>query len=92
MDLPKMIENNGTLWECAKTPGESALNRSTVDMNATCSNASVLTKLQATRSKGEHVYFYLVKKKLKVSCLRLKIKFFNLCIARVHAQQTTDCQ
>ncbi|GAA6074953.1 cholecystokinin receptor-like [Tachysurus ichikawai] len=51
MDFPKMNESHGTLWDCAKAHLESPLNRSTVEMNTTCSNASVLTKLQATRSK-----------------------------------------
>ncbi|MCI4393683.1 hypothetical protein PGIGA_G00160330 [Pangasianodon gigas] len=51
MDFPKMNESHGTLWSCAKAPPDSSVNLSTVEMNATCSNASVLTKLQATRSK-----------------------------------------
>lgn len=57
MDFPKMNESDGTLWECAKDPIDSPLNRSTVEMNATCSNASELTKLQVTRSKGELLSF-----------------------------------
>lgn len=52
-----MNESLGTPWECARAPLDSSANRSSVEANATCSNASLFTKLHATRSKGELLCF-----------------------------------
>ncbi|XP_062866552.1 cholecystokinin receptor-like [Trichomycterus rosablanca] len=51
MDSQRANESHVSLLECVKGPFASSLNLSSMDMNSTCSNASVLTKLQPARSK-----------------------------------------
>ncbi|KAF7689595.1 cholecystokinin receptor-like [Silurus meridionalis] len=45
------MNESGTVWEWARAPAGSSFNLSSVETNGTSSNASVLTKLQATKSK-----------------------------------------
>ncbi|CAM4489642.1 unnamed protein product [Leuciscus chuanchicus] len=53
MDLQRMNETQNPFWECSRTPGNSSVNSSalSVEVNATCSNASIIQKFKPTRPK-----------------------------------------
>uniref|UniRef100_A0A8C1BW42 Gastrin/cholecystokinin type B receptor n=1 Tax=Cyprinus carpio carpio TaxID=630221 RepID=A0A8C1BW42_CYPCA len=42
MDLQKMNEIQIPFWECSRTPDNSSFNTSALEVNATCSNASII--------------------------------------------------
>lgn len=54
-DLQRMNETQIPFWECSRTPDNSSVNSSalSVEVNATCSNASIIQKFKPTRPKGE---------------------------------------
>ncbi|XP_058643010.1 cholecystokinin receptor-like isoform X3 [Onychostoma macrolepis] len=51
MDLQKMNETQIPFWGCSRTPDNSSLNSSALEVNATCSNASIIQKFKPTRPK-----------------------------------------
>ncbi|XP_016132581.1 cholecystokinin receptor-like [Sinocyclocheilus grahami] len=51
MDLRKMNETQIPFWECSRTPDNSSVNSPALEVNATCSNASIIQKFKPTRPK-----------------------------------------
>ncbi|XP_042572282.1 cholecystokinin receptor-like isoform X2 [Cyprinus carpio] len=52
MDLQNMNETQIPFWEGSRTPENSSVNISALEVNATCSNASIIQKFKPTRPKG----------------------------------------
>ncbi|XP_073802474.1 cholecystokinin receptor-like isoform X1 [Danio rerio] len=53
MDIQRLNETQIPGWECSRTPDNSSMNISalSVEVNATCSNASIIQKFKPTRPK-----------------------------------------